>query len=80
MGDLPVLTKLAGEVATHRANRETIGARKEVIEGLFLYGVYVYGGNKAIYGKVKLSSPVYPHTTLPILTLTQNTPLTAGLT
>lgn len=80
LGDLPVLTKLAGEVATYRANREAISARKEVIERLFLYWVYVYGGGKAIDGKVKLSSPVYSHTTLSILTLTQNTPLTACLT
>jgi hypothetical protein len=48
LGDLPILTELAVEIAPCRGEGEGAAGRKDVEERLFLHGVHMKGAGVAI--------------------------------
>jgi len=59
LGDLPVLTKLAVEIAASRGQGEGAAGGEDVEERLFLHGIHVNGAGVAIDERVKAAVDIF---------------------
>ena len=60
LGNMPILTERATEIAAGKTRRKYFRTRPEMIEGLFFNGVDREAGNEPVKGNVRLPIPVKP--------------------
>jgi hypothetical protein len=58
LGDTPILTERATEIAARKTRRSYFRAGPEMIEGLFLNGVDREAGNEPVKGNFRFPVPV----------------------
>lgn len=80
MGDIPVLTAGAFEIAAQAPQGKPVAARIVVEKGGFLNGRDHYRGYLSIDQGVEMASPIHPGITIPPLTFRYNTPALANST
>ena len=79
MGDIPILTAGAFEIAAQGPQGKPVAARIVGEKGVFLNGRDHYRGYPSIDQGVEMASPIHPGLTIPPLAFRYNTPALAHI-